>query len=138
METEDIMIDIEIMPEILVSKLICPDGTVLHSKYRHDFQEHTDTVTGQWMMLDGGNSYIKHSGTGELFTVTTEDPHELIREHFIWGSRGKLGDEPLVYLILKNIEDDHLSAILRTQTQLSSHIVKVFENEAEYRTYNVI
>ena len=130
------MKDIE-SQQILVSKLKCPDGTVLHSRHRHDYQEHTDTVTGEWLMLDGGQSYIKHSGTGELLTITTEDSHELIRDHFEWGSRGKGGDEPLVYLTLKNIEEEHLLAILRTQVHLPNHIIKVFEDESDYRINNV-
>lgn len=132
------MKDIE-SPQILCSKLITPDGTVLHSKHRHDYTEHTD-ANGEWYMLDGGLSYVKSSVNivrGTYITITTEDSHDLIRDHFVWGSRGKLGNEPLVYLTLKNIEDDHLSAILRTQTWLPKHLVKVFEDESEYRNNNV-
>jgi hypothetical protein len=132
------MKDIELQ-QILCSKLITPDGTVLHSKHRHDYIEHTD-ANGEWYMLDGGLSYVKSSVNivrGTYITITTEDSHDLIRDHFVWGSRGKLGDEPLIYLTLKNIEDDHLSAILRTQTWLPKHLVKVFEDESEYRINNV-
>ena len=56
-----------------------------------------------------------------------------IREHFSWGSRGKLGDEPLHYIILKDMEDSHISAILETQTHIQDYIRKVFEDELKFR-----
>lgn len=121
------------MTQILVSKLLCTDGTVLHSRHRHDYQEHTDTITGQWMMLDGGQSYIRHSGNGELLTITTDDEHSLIREHLDWGSRGKDGNSPLTYITLKNIDDDHLLAIFRTQTHLPGYLLNVFAAEISFR-----
>lgn len=137
MEIEVIMKDIEAQ-QILVSKLITPDGTVLHSKHRHDYVTHED-ANGEWYMLDGGEAYVKTSVNtvrGTYLTITTEDEHSLIRDHFVWGSRGKDGTEPLVYLTLCNLQDDHISAILRTQTWLPAHIVKLFEDELEFRLKN--
>ena len=118
--------------QILVSKMICLDGTVLNSRHRHDYQEHTD-INGKYFFIDGGFAYVRHSGNGELLTITTEDPHSKIREHFSWGSRGKLGDEPLHYIIMKDMEDSHISAILETQTHIQDYIRKVFEDELEFR-----
>ena len=118
--------------QILVSKMLCPDGKVLHSKYRHDYVDHTD-ANRFYYFLDGGNSYIRHSGNAELLTIYENDPHSKIRDHFCWGSRGKLGDEPLHYIILKDMEDGHINAILETQHHIQEYIRKVFEDELHVR-----
>ena len=49
-----------IEPKVLVSGMICPDGTVLYSRHRHDYKSHTDS-NGEWYMIDGGLDYVKSS-----------------------------------------------------------------------------
>ena len=44
-----------------------------------------------------------------------ENDHYLY-ENIIWGTRGKNGDEPLTYKLLKDLEIDHLCAIKDTQS----------------------
>lgn len=39
--------------------------------------------------------------------------HELIRESFQWGTYGKLGNEPLKHILLKDISDGHLKNIIQ-------------------------
>lgn len=38
--------------------------------------------------------------------------HELIREWYQWGTYGKLGNEPLRTILLKDISDEHLRNII--------------------------
>ena len=122
-------------PILLVSAIITPDGTVLESTHRHDYQTYTD-ANGEEYMIDGGTDYIRRSVNKERATdafVYTNDPHEVIREAFKWGTYGKYGEQPLEMKLLKSLDTEHIEAILRTQTQLKSHITKVFEDELDYR-----
>lgn len=122
------------MSEILCSKLICPDGTILHSKHRHDYVDHID-ANGYYYFLDGGNDYVRSSLneiSGTYLTITTDDPHSLIREHFVWGTYGKNGDEELRYIILKDMEDEHVEAVLEYGEKWV-HIIEIFRDELRYR-----
>lgn len=124
---------------ILSNAIQTPDGTILKSYHTHDYKEHVDGITGETYMVDGGNSYFRYNRNkvrAKSLSVTTEDPHELIREHFTWGSFGKNGDEELHWVVLKDMETDHINAILRTQKRLAKHLVKVFEEELEWRDNN--
>lgn len=118
---------------LLCNKWRCKDGTILQSKHRHDYVSHTD-ANGEYFFCDGGLDYIRHSGNMGPMLVYTNDPHEIIRENFTWGSRGINGDEPLKYNVLKDLADDHIRAILDTQKHLSVHILKVFKDELIFRT----
>ena len=120
---------------LLVNKWKCKDGHILHSRHRHDFQHHQDS-NGESFYLDGGTDYIKQSGNMEPMLVYTNDPHELIREHFEWTSYGINGDEPAKRQLLKELTIDHMNAILRTQKHLPEYILDLFKNELEYRLIN--
>ena len=124
-----------IEPELLVSGLITPDGTRLYSRYRHDYQTHTD-ANGEWYMIDGGLDYHKGSVNtvkGEYIAVFADDPHSIISEHFAWGTRGKYGDDPFTWILLKDMESSHIEKVLETQHHIQDHIRKVFEDELYVR-----
>jgi len=120
------------MTHLLVNKWKCKDGTILHSKHRHDYVSHTD-VNGEFYFLDGGTDYYRHSGNMEPMCVYSTDPHEKIRDNFTWTSYGINGDEEPKVNLLKNLTDEHIGAILRTQTHLPEHIMKVFTDEVQFR-----
>ena len=64
----------------------------------------------------------------------TDDPHEKIREVFIWKSYGKNFSQPEgVYTLLKDLTDDHLGNIVATQTHLPEYILEMFRNEQLFR-----
>jgi len=46
--------------------------------------------------------------------------HRYLRETFKWGTYGVNGDEPLKWIILKDIHDDHLENILIMMRQHTS------------------
>lgn len=122
------------MSEILVSKLITPDGTILKSRHTHDYTEHIDATNGKIYMLDGGTSYTRCSvhDDQKLITITTDDPHSLVRKHFEWGTYGKEGRfEDFKWVLLKAMSNLHIQNVLGCN--LVSKIRAVFENEIKYR-----
>ena len=123
--------------QLIYSAWKTPVGTLLHSRHRHDYCEHFDSVSKEWYILDGGLDYIRCSVNtvpAEDLTLYTDDPHEKIREVFIWKSYGKNFSQPEgVYTLLKDLTDDHIGAILETQTHLPEYILEMFRNEQLFR-----
>ena len=126
--------------QLIYSAWKTPDGTIMHSRHRHDYQEHFDEVSKEWYILDGGNDYIRCSVNqvpAEDLTLHSDDPHDKIREVFIWKSYGKNFSQPEgVYTLLKDLTDDHIIAICETQTHLPEYILEMFKNEIKYRKEN--
>lgn len=56
-----------------------------------------------------------------------------IRETLLWGTYGKLGDEPLHYVKLMDMTNAHIEAVLRTQHQITSGRRSLYEQELEMR-----
>ena len=100
--------------KVIVRRLQTPDGTILESRHVHDFQLHDD-ANGKHYMLDGGSEYFRRSDNGDELdvSITTETPFLEAREVSIWGSRGKCGTQPLMHIPLKDMESDHIRAVLR-------------------------
>lgn len=115
-----------------------PDGTILHCENRHDYQQHFDKVVHETYMNDGGGYYVRRSVNivpFEDLSVWSSDTHEKIRNVFSWGTRGVNGDEPLRQVLLKDMSDDHIKAILRTQRHIDGTPVQlIFHNELEWRS----
>jgi hypothetical protein len=58
-----------------------------------------------------------------------------IREWMHWGTYGKNGDQPLKYVLLKDMSDEHIQAILETQVHIKgSFYEKQFKKELKRRT----
>lgn len=128
-------------PQLLANRIITPDGTMLQSMNRHDFACHTDAITGEVYFTDGGLTCIRRSvniAPAIPADVWADDPHEEIREAMHWGSYGKHGDQDLHYIAVKDLTDDHLAAILRTQLQVPTHVYVALVNEKDYRKVNNI
>ena len=127
--------------QLIYSAWKTPDGTILHSRHRHDYCEHFDAVSKEWYILDGGTVYQRCSINEvppEDLTLYADDPHEKIREVFVWKSYGKNFSQPEgVYTLLKDLADDHLIAICETQAHLPDYIMKVFKNEIRFRETRV-
>ena len=119
---------------LLLNRIKTPDGTILTSYNRHDYLTHKDTITKEVLMVDGGNDYIRrHVGTYEELSVYDDGSHLTRRSALHWGTRGKDNKQPLTYKPIKDLDSDHIEAILRTQTQLSEFYKGVFKEELKYR-----
>jgi len=91
-----------------------PDGTILNSRGRHDFMSHTDE-NGETYMTDGGRDYLRRSVNdkpAEDLTVVLFHGHERVREAYDWGTYGPNGDQELSYVLLKDMADGHVQALI--------------------------
>ena len=126
--------------QLIYSAWKTPDGTILQSRHRHDYCEHFDAVSKEWYILDGGTDYIRCSVNEvppEDLTLYADDPHEKIREVFVWKSYGKNFSQPEgVYTLLKDLSCEHIEAILETQTHLPEYMLEMFRNEQTFRKEN--
>jgi hypothetical protein len=122
--------------KIVANRIRTPDGTILESMHRHDYVTYTD-ANGKEYMVDGGLDYLRRivhdDAPYEEWSVYTDDEHELIREVFKWGTRGKDGKQPLKYVPLKDLTTEHIEAILDTQTHIQEYIRKIFLDELSFR-----
>ncbi len=119
------------MRKLLTNKWKTPDGVILWSKYRHDYQTHTDKE-GRFFMCDGGVDYIKTSNS-ELMTdlcVYDDGKFSTHRENFLWGKRNK---ELIEHIPIKDLEFEHIWNILLTQHQISKEYRRCFEDELLFR-----
>ena len=118
----------------------CPDGTILETNHRHDYQTHLDGVTGEIYMLDGHGYYYRTSVNAvpaESLMVTTDSPFEEQRKVKFWKSYGKDGSlyPDGVYLSLEQMDTDHIEAVLATQSHIrGTPVHQMFINELEYRS----
>ena len=120
---------------ILKNSLRTPDGTEIRSMHRHDYRTYTD-ANGNEYMVDGGLDYLRRSANGDEVdtSVEVEDPKDPeVRNHMVWGTHGKNGDQPLTYVLLKDMETSHIEAILSTQFNIHWFYKIAFEAELERR-----
>ena len=121
---------------IVSNRIRTPDGTILESMHRHDYVTYVDK-NGKEYMVDGGLDYLRRivhdDAPHQELSVYSNQSHNLIREVFRWGTRGKDGRQPLKYVPLKDLTTDHIVAILETQTHISDYIRKIFSDELDFR-----
>lgn len=121
------------MKQLIRNSMITPDGTHLISRDRHDYVSHNDK-NGKIYAIDGGLEYSRIVGDFQDCTNTSvynDEPFEKIREAFAWGSYGPNGDQPKKYIVLKDMDTDHIEAILKTQSHISKVIRKIFQTELD-------
>lgn len=98
--------------KLILNSIQTPDGTILISRYRHDFVFHTD-ANGQTYFLDGGNDYQRIGGEGYTdLSIYSDAPFEIIRGNYCRGGRGKDGKQPLTWVALKYMSDEWLQAAI--------------------------
>ena len=101
-----------------------PTGEIIVSRHRHDYATSKD---GKYF-LDGGTDYTRtniprENRDWEWLTINSQyDTIVEMKERFVWGSRGKNGDQPLTYNLMKDLTEDHLRAII-------THIMEVHGND---------
>ena len=120
--------------KLVYNAIMTPDGTVLESRHRHDFKQHTDTKSGNTYMIDGGLDYIRTSMYPDQINLSVylEDGHDKVRKAVTWGTYGKNGDQPISYVKLCDMETDHIKACLKGQP-LHPQIKTAFMDEIKFR-----
>jgi len=61
-----------------------------------------------------------------------------MRDVMLWGTYGKSLDQPLKYIFLKNMSNEHIKAVLQNVRTISEKYRTAFENELKYREENNI
>ncbi len=100
--------------QLIRNAIQTPDGTILVSKYRHDYRSHND-ANGKVYVVDGGLDYVRttvHDDQISLALYDTE-PHEVQAQYLTWGSFGIRGDQPRRDIPIAEMETSHLEAVLR-------------------------
>lgn len=127
-------------PQIVLNAIKTPDGTVIASYHRHDYKTHTD-ANGLEYMVDGGYDYLRRNfhenAPYEEMSVTDSAPFEQIRESLHWGNRGKDGKQPLNYVPIYRMADDHIEAILDIEMG-AEWVRSIMREELSYRKKNSI
>lgn len=123
------------MSDIIRNAIQTPDGTVLHSRSVHDYKSHIDLITSNEYIVDGGHSYIRTSTHADQISlcVVLEDGHEAVREALEWGTYGISGDQPLSYIKLKDMEDEHIQAVLGNCGNILPQFKTAMQDELVYR-----
>lgn len=101
--------------KILQNAIKCPDGTILVSTYRHDFQYYTQE-DGRSYGVDGGVEYGRTLFSDQEFedlSLHEDSPFEEQVNKALWGTYGKYGDEPLKWVFVKDMDNEHLKSCLR-------------------------
>lgn len=126
---------------LLYNAIKTPDGTILESKYTHDYVSYKDK-NGQYYCVDGGLSYLKRSYDKHDFEELSEydnGDHEKRRRLLRWGSNYDKNMNRLPETIYRNIIDmdnDHIKSILDGNWCKSELYLEVFKNELKFREVN--
>ena len=125
------------MSKMVYSGMLTPDGTLLESLYRHDYQGHQDK-NGKYYMIDGGNDYIHSSANGDerFITLYDTDPWWLIRKF-----KKRLNQRRNEWVAIENIDDEWLDAIISFYMDTSinpyykeyAEVVILYLKEKQYR-----
>lgn len=129
------------MVQIVYNALQTPDGTIIQSKYRHDYVTHFDKIKKREYMVDGGTDYARRSAWGDekLLSLTIIHPIREIREVFIWGSNYDENMKLLTttkWVLLKDLNEGHLDALC-TGKYSEEWITLLFIREKQYRNLNL-
>lgn len=123
---------------MIANRIQTPDGTILWSRYRHDYVAYED-ANGEQYMLDGGpdilcwRSSVNKSAPAKSLQVFSDAPFEEIRQVMLRGTKDKDGDE--IWIPLCKMNDLHLIGALDYNENMGIHSKynQFIEKEIEYR-----
>lgn len=123
------------MNQLVYNAVTCLEcNKTIVSRHRHDYQQ---CGCPNETAVDGGNSYVrlgaKDLGKIKTIQVYSDDDFELVRTVATRGSRGPNGDQPLEWIPLCDMTDDHLEAVL-DYGGADWHL-ELIRKEIKYREY---
>ena len=124
----------EKVAKLVKNCLETPDGTVLYSRYRHDYKTHLD-ANGKTYMIDGGLDYVRCSANGDEIhhCVWDDEPFDKVRKAVEWGTYGINGDQPLKWVKLCDMETAHINAVLKNVPSIDDSYARAFDLELKLR-----
>lgn len=122
--------------QLVYSAIQTPDGTIIESLHRHDYNTHVDK-NGKTYMIDGGLEYVRCNIHNDQKWVGCylDEPFEKVRLCFHWG---KNYDEHMnrlprtEYVKLCEMNDGHLDAVI-DYPRVPSWCNELFKKEKKYR-----
>jgi hypothetical protein len=132
-------------PFIIQNAICTPSGHYLISSSRHDYKTHKD-ANGHTYMVDGGYDYyrglVNKGVPDENLRLESDTPFEEVRNKLLWGSYGKNRDEPLHWIRLKDMEENHIVSVMKMIENDSSERAKwrhnMMREELKYRKLKLI
>jgi len=124
-KSEEGVVNLEVKEEpcslIIQNALKClACGKIIASTSVHDY---ASCGCANKAMVDGGKEYIRCGWIDkELIqdlSVFEKDSFETMCDKLVWGSYGIKGDEPLKFNFIKDLEVDHINAILKNVKSIS-------------------
>jgi len=102
------------MRQIVYNAIKCLEcGETIVSRSQHDY---VTCECPNEAMVDGGNEYERYGADDmtmiEPKYVYADDDFEIVRKYATRGSRGVDGKQPLTWIAICDMEDDHLQAVL--------------------------
>lgn len=137
--------------KLIYNAIQTPDGTILESVHRHDFKTHLDK-NGYEYIIDGGLDYVRYGSNCpkkenmdnlEAIFLTEYDNglHEKRRKYLKWGKNYDKDMNLLPkteWVVIKDLEDSHLEAILRNVKSISPLYKQVLEDEIIFREQQIL
>jgi len=124
---------------ILYNAIKTPDGTILVSKHRHDYNLYIDK-NGKFYAVDGGLDYLKRSFDVNDYidlSVYDDGKHETRRKYLEWGSNYDKDMNKLprtIFRPIQKLDTDHIKSILDGGFVDNNPFYKqIFEDELKYR-----
>lgn len=123
--------------QIVYNAIQTPDGTILVSKHRHDYNSYIDK-NGKTYMVDGGNDYLKRSINEDQIDLTLyeDSPFESIREVIGRSGFGKDGKGDYKSAALKDMEDEWVANSIPYVNE--QYLKRLYQKELDYRKENNI
>ncbi len=109
--------------KLIFNAIRTPDGTVIRSKTTHDYVSHVDK-NGKTYFVDGGLQYQRRSAHGDEVCLCqyTDAPHDVKRRALEWGTNGKTGNDPLKYVAIADMSNDHLAAVILMANMMNENV----------------
>ena len=122
---------------LIANRIQTPDGTILWSRFGHDYVEYQD-LNGEYYMLDGGPDVLSwRTSVNEIpaksLQVFSDAPFEEIRKVMLRGTFAKSGER--IWIPLYKMNNLHLVGVLDYNENLHIHSKydQFIEKEIEYR-----
>jgi len=130
-------------PFMIANRIQTPDGTILWSRFGHDYVVYDD-ANGEQYMLDGGPDVLCWRSTvnkvpAKSLQVFSDAPFEEIRQVMLRGTKDKNGNP--IWIPLYKMNNLHLVGVLDYNENMGIHSKydQFIEKEIEYRKeHNIV